>query len=354
VGLLVLDAKDSTALHLFQGSRRAHAMVRDAIDGAESEASMFDGRVIRRLGDGSLIAFPSYAAALGAAQAIQTKNTARRASGVQSPELRVGVHAGRVLVDTTGDLPEIYGAAVEKALKLAASADGGGIAVDPASKGAAAPAKREPAKPRPVDSLSIEIAATMFAGLDGWSPTFDLYGRRRSYAAVKTFHAHVRAAVERHGGFVVKTEGETVMATFPSAAAAIKAAADIQGRMGDLRGAAPLGHLFRARVGVSWGRVIREERAGELDFFGNTVNAAARLMRLAGDGEAMISGTAAGEAGARELLVGAAPEKARMKGFDGEIPVFRLKPPARPRDLNAEAHLAETARLARARVISPK
>jgi class 3 adenylate cyclase len=202
-----------------------------------------------------------------------------------------------------------------------------------------------------VDSLNVENAATMFAGLDGWSSAFELYGRRRSYAAVKTFHAHVRAIVERHGGIVVKTEGETVMASFPSAAAAVKAAADIQGRMADLKAAAPLGPLFRAKVGVSWGRVIREERDGELDFFGNTVNAAARLMRLAGDGEALISGSAAGEAGVDALLEGAAREKASLKGFTGEVNVVRFKPAPQPRDLKEEELLRETARKARLAIV---
>jgi class 3 adenylate cyclase len=310
VGLLVLDAKDSTALHLGLGTRRAHALLRGVIDGAEAAASAFDGVVIRRLGDGSLIAFPSYAAALGAAEAIQ------KAVPSPGPELRVGVHAGRVLVDATGKAPEIYGRAVEKTLALAASADGGGIAVDPETKPveAAAP-RRTPDAPRPVDSVRVERAATMFAGLADFASAFERDGRRRAYAAVKAFHAHVRAAVERYGGVIVKYEGESVMATFPSAEAAVRAAADIQS-----------GLLFRARVGVSWGRVIREERAGELDYFGNTVNAAARLMKLSGDGEAMISGSAAGEPGVSALLGGAPREGARLKGFDGEIGVYRLRP----------------------------
>lgn len=348
VGLLVLDAKDSTALHLSEGTRRAHALIRDVIDDAESAASAFDGRVIRRLGDGSLIAFPNYSSALGAAEAIQKLGTAT------APKLRVGVHSGRVLVDTTGELPEIYGRAVEKTLALAASADGGGIALDPDRMGVAALATREPAKARPVDSVYVENAATMFVGLDGWTSAYERYGRRRSYAAVKTFHAFVRAAIERHGGTVVKTEGETVMASFATAAAGVKAAADIQGHMADLRAAAPLGRLFRMRVGLSWGRVIREERAGVLDYFGNTVNAAARLMKLSRDGEAMISGTAAAEPGVDALLGGAQRERARLKGFEGEVSTIRLKPGAMPQDMKAQALLRETARRARASITVPE
>jgi len=322
-------------------------MIREAVDGAEGAASMFDGVVIRRLGDGSLLAFPSYAAALAAAEAIQRENAA-----TPGPRLRVGVHAGRVLVDTTGKVPEIYGRAVEKTLALGASADGGAVATE---GGASKPAPFLPTRAadprRPVDSIRVEHAATMFVGLDGWSEAYDKYGRRRSYAAVKTFHAFVIAAIERHGGFVVKTEGETVMASFPSAESAVKAAADIQGRMADLREAAPLGNLFRTRVGVSYGRVIREERGGEVDFFGNTVNAAARLMKLAGDGEALISGTAAGQPGAGERLVGAARETARMKGFEFAIPVYRFKPAILPRDAGETGRLRDIALKARASIV---
>lgn len=327
VGLLALDAKDSTALHLSEGTRRAHAMVRDAVDAAESAASAFDGVVIRRLGDGSLLAFPSYAAAFAAAQEIQRGNAAR---GV--PALRVGVHAGRVLVDATGEQPEIYGGAVERTLALAASAEGGGVAFESEPSTPPPAPARAPEPPRPVDSLSVEKAATMFASLDGWNSAYERFGRRRAYAAVKAFHAFVRAAVERRGGFVVKTEGETVMASFPTAEAGALAAADIQGRLADLKAAAPLGRLLSARVGVSWGRVIREARGGLVDFFGNTVNAAARLMKLSGDGEALISGSAAVEPGVGALLDGARRETVRLKGFAQEVPFVRVKPAAAPRD----------------------
>lgn len=317
VGLLALDAKDSTALHLQEGTRRAHALIRDVVDGAESAASAFDGRVIRRLGDGSLIAFPSYAAALAAAEAIQKGNAELRASEPKSPALRVGVHAGRVLVDATGDAPEIYGAPVEKALALAARADGGGIATETSERPALPKPARAPEKPRPVDVVRVEIAATLFAGLDGFADAFERDGRRTAYAAVKAFHSFAREAIERHGGRVVKTEGDTVMASFPTAAAGVRAASEIRAWSG-------------ARAGVSWGRVIREERAGELDYFGNTVNAAARLMRLAAPGEALIGGGALTDPESVALLEGAARVTVALKGFSGEQTAARLSGTARP------------------------
>ncbi|UPT75178.1 MAG: hypothetical protein M0D55_05570 [Elusimicrobiota bacterium] len=253
VGLLVFDAKDSTRLHLTEGVKAAHALLNTALDGAEAQAAAYDGRVIRRLGDGALVAFPTYAQALAAGEAIRADAEARRAAAPRTPELRIAAHAGRVLVDPTGERPEIYGKPVEKTLSLAATAEPGIVAAESKLKAGPLVPAREPRAPAPVASARVEVRATMFAGLSGWSSSYERYGRRRAYAAVKAFHAHVRGAVESNGGTVVKNEGETVMASFATPGDAARAAADILGGMEDLRRAAPLGHLFRARVGASWG-----------------------------------------------------------------------------------------------------
>ncbi len=351
VGLLVYDAKDSTRLHLSAGVKAAHALLRSTLDGAEAQAAAYDGRVIRRLGDGALVAFPTYSQALAAAEAIRADSAARRAADPEIPELRLAAHAGRVLVDATGERPEIYGRPVEKALKLAARAEPGVIATDSRPKDAPAAAAGPPGRARPAGESRVEIRATMFAALTGWSSAYERYGRRRAYAAVKAFHAHARAAIERHGGQLVKTEGETVMASFASPAAAARAAADILGGLEDLRRAAPLGHLFQARVGASWGRALREERGGEVDWFGNTVNAAARLMRLAGDGQALLSGGIAADPEAAALIGGAPRELTRLKGFEEEIPAARWTPPERPRDAAEQERLRAVALKARLDVV---
>ena len=166
----------------------------------------------------------------------------------------------------------------------------------------------------------------MFAGLDDWGSVYDRHGRRPAYATVKAFHAYARAAVERHGGFVAKHEGEIIMASFPSAENAVRAGADIQRFIADLREVAPLGRLARVRVGINWGRVLREERPEGVDFFGNIVNAAARMMRLAGDGEVMVGGSALEDPGAKAALADATLETTSLKGFAYPITVLRLKP----------------------------
>ena len=318
VGLLVVDLKDSTVLHRELGNRKAHALVAAALDFAEESSARFDGKVIRHLGDGYLIAFPTYAHALDAAVKLQEGAPAlRRALKSTRVEFRAGVYAGRVLVDPA--IPDLFGAPVDAALSLAAAADGGEIAVE--EKGRVKTLRPGPSTlDRPLDGLDLapklsfaafEQASILFARPGGGSPTAGEHGKRAAHAAVKGFHARARAIVERRGGRVVKTEGETLMAAFSSPAQAARAGAELAG--------------LGARAGVNWGRVLREDKLDGVDYFGNRVNAAARLMALASDGELMADGSLLDDAEAAVALGGAAKEAVKMKGFPEPIAALRLK-----------------------------
>ncbi len=358
VGLLVVDVVDSTPLHLSEGNRRAHAVVAAALEYAQASAALFDGVVIRRLGDGQLIAFPRHQDAQDAAQAIQNGLPAwRRRVGAPPLALRAGVHAGRVIVDASGPRPEIYGQAVERVLRLASAGRGGEIAREDAAgrPRLEAPDRRPPVEPPPGLQPALAVvrltrAATLFASLADWTSTYERYGRRFAYATVKAFHEHARRIVEAHGGLFVKTEGETVMASFASAKDAVRAGTELQARLGELRAAAPLGALADARVGISYGRVLRRDELEGPDFFGNTVNAAARLMRRARPGEVLVSGSALADAGSEEALRKARRETMPLKGFVEPIEVRRLRPEPAPLDPAGAARLRAVVQDAMARL----
>lgn len=91
------------------------------------------------------------------------------------------------------------------------------------------------------------------------------------------------ALTEQHGGRVVKTIGDEVMAVFPDASSAGTAARDIQLSVNEM---APVGKVrLGVRIGMHHGPVI--EKAG--DFFGDTVNLAARLTEMASRGQIITS-----------------------------------------------------------------
>jgi class 3 adenylate cyclase len=365
VGLLAVDLRDSTALHQQIGNRKAHAFTASALELAEATAAAFDGAVVRRMGDGYLMIFPEAERAMQAAAAIQESLPAWRERENAPPlELRAAVHAGRVLVDARGASPEAYGQSVERVLALADLSGGGDVAMEPAMAGrllasgwagravpgtqggvatlrptgasASLPERRSPAP------AAFERRATLFTSLVDWPAVFEKHGRRRAYATVKAFHAHVRAIVEGKGGELVKTTGDTAMAVFPDAGSAVAAGLEIQTRLSELGAASPLGRYVAARVGVSAGRVLREEAEGGVDYFGNTVNAAARLMKRAQPGEVLVGGRAlADDPAAAALMEGAQRSEASVKGFPAPIPVAALTP------RRARAHPAAVSRLRR-------
>lgn len=357
-GLLVVDVKDSTPLHLSLGNRSAHAVVAAALDYTEASSALFDGVVIRRLGDGQLIVFPRVQDAVRAAEAIQNGlERWRRKTKAPPLALRAAVHGGRVLIDASGEQPQAYGQAVETALRLSTLGRGGDVAREgPDGKPAiAAPARREPPSPTPGLQASLALAGmtragVLFAGLPDFVSAYDRFGRRLAYAALKAFHEHVRLIVEELGGFVVKTEGETVMAAFASAEAAARAGARIQERLASLRRATPLGPILAPSVGITYGRVLRRDTLEGADFFGNRVNAAARLMRLAAPGQVLASESLLADGNAAAVLLSAAREKASLKGFDQPVGVLRLEPAPATEDPALTARLALTAERAAARV----
>ena len=90
----------------------------------------------------------------------------------------------------------------------------------------------------------------------------------------------VRDAIEAHGGHVFKTTGDGVLGAFGDAASALRAAEQVQR---GVTGALP----FRVRVAVHTGAA--DYRDG--DYFGPTLNRAARLLGVGHGGQVLVSQT---------------------------------------------------------------
>ena len=102
-------------------------------------------------------------------------------------------------------------------------------------------------------------------------------------SALARHDASLRAAVETHGGHVVKSTGDGLHAVFATADAAVEAAVagQLELRRQDWGETGPL----RARMGMHTG--VAEQREG--DYFGSAVNRAARLMSAAHPGQVVCS-----------------------------------------------------------------
>jgi Adenylate and Guanylate cyclase catalytic domain len=103
------------------------------------------------------------------------------------------------------------------------------------------------------------------------------------HAAIARHDEILHKAIRAHGGTIVKMTGDGAHAAFATAHAAIAAAIDAQlGLAGESWG---LTGALRVRVGVHTGPA--EQRAG--DYFGATLNRAARLTNVAHGGQIVVS-----------------------------------------------------------------
>ena len=133
--------------------------------------------------------------------------------------------------------------------------------------------------------------AILFGDVAGSTRLYDLFGDRSALEAVDTCLRLMSEAVTEQGGTVVKTIGDEVMASLPSVAAGYDATAQMQRRIDALP---PLvgshGRTKLAiRVGFHFGPVIAEND----DFFGDTVNLAARMVGIARAGQIVTTGEVA-------------------------------------------------------------
>jgi class 3 adenylate cyclase/tetratricopeptide (TPR) repeat protein len=124
--ILFSDVEGSTDLRTQRGDAVAHRLLRSHEDVVRSCLGPYDGREIKALGDGFMIAFASTRKALSCAVAIQQGLAQRnRAAPGEEVHVRIGINTGEVVVE--GD--DLYGQAVNAAARIAARARGGEILI---------------------------------------------------------------------------------------------------------------------------------------------------------------------------------------------------------------------------------
>src|ERR1700690_3148345 len=112
----------------------------------------------------------------------------------------------------------------------------------------------------------------LFSDIEGSTRLWELHPETMRLA-LAAHDALSRAAVDTNHGTVVKTTGDGVHAAFDEPGDAMRAAIMLQRALRDPEATA--GIALRVRCGLHLGLVQRRDN----DFFGTTVNRAARIMR---------------------------------------------------------------------------
>jgi class 3 adenylate cyclase len=129
--------------------------------------------------------------------------------------------------------------------------------------------------------MSNESAAIMFSDVSGSSRLFKEVGDTEARSIISKVVTMMMSKTQQQNGTVIKTIGDEVMASFPSAQAALNAATAIQKDINTKYYGAPL----TIRIGFHFGSIIKE--AG--DVYGEAVNDAADLVKIAKGGQIITS-----------------------------------------------------------------
>lgn len=182
---------------------------------------------------------------------------------------------------------------------------------------------------RPGDDVGIAQVTLMFTDLKGSTALYERIGDARAYHLVREHFAFLAEIVREEEGAIVKTVGDAVMAAFADPAAAVRAALAVQGRVAVFNrshDAAAPGEAIVIKLGLHRGPCIAVTLNDRLDYFGSTVNLAARLQGQSRGGDIVLSRDMLGDPGVAEMLDGFALEEdaAELRGFDRRVDYLRL------------------------------
>jgi class 3 adenylate cyclase len=133
--------------------------------------------------------------------------------------------------------------------------------------------------------LSVGVQTLMFTDMVGSTRFYASQGDPLAFIEVKKHFEEIFAVVRRHRGAVVKTIGDAVMAAFSNPLDAIKASREIHLRYGPHRSDSSI----RLRISLNTGPCIAVNLNSSIDYFGSSVNVAAKLQACAESGQVAFS-----------------------------------------------------------------
>jgi class 3 adenylate cyclase len=171
---------------------------------------------------------------------------------------------------------------------------------------------------RPGEPIEVGSLAVLFTDLRDSTRFYREVGDAPAFGTVAAHLDVLRDAVAREGGTVVKTMGDAIMAVFTRPAPALRAALAGQSELAARQPPLVL------KAGIHYGPCIAVTQNDRLDYFGSTVNIAARLVALSSGEDVVVSDAVARDPELTELAALAERSSASIKGFEDEIEVVRV------------------------------
>lgn len=183
---------------------------------------------------------------------------------------------------------------------------------------------------RPGEQISVGTLTVLFTDLRDSTKLYREIGDATAFGRVMNHFDVLKNAIAEHEGAVVKTIGDAVMGVFRCAADGLLAMLEAQRALAQPgEGTMPL----QLKAGLHTGPCIAVTLNDRLDYFGSTVNLAARLEGLSSGSDVIISRAVYEDTQVRELLESkrlvAAEFDMTLKGFENErFALWRVSEPS--------------------------
>jgi class 3 adenylate cyclase len=175
--------------------------------------------------------------------------------------------------------------------------------------------------------LKITSLTFLFTDLKGSTALYERVGDLVAYDLVRAHFGVLNDIVAAETGAVVKTIGDAVMATFPSPDRAVAAALRMRDAMRRLSETHEPEDLL-LKIGIHEGPCLAVTLNDRLDYFGQTVNVAARVQGLADSHSIYASGNVVDHPDASKLLkaTGLMPKEqlASLRGVTESVRVYQI------------------------------
>jgi class 3 adenylate cyclase len=175
--------------------------------------------------------------------------------------------------------------------------------------------------------LKITSLTFLFTDLKGSTGLYERVGDLVAYDLVRAHFRLLQEIVASEAGAVVKTIGDAVMATFSTPDRALAAALRMRDAIPDIKDSSGMEELL-LKIGIHEGPCLAVTLNDRLDYFGQTVNIAARVQGLAVSTSIFATGPVVEHPVSAKLLstAGLTPEaqRAALRGIADEMTVYEI------------------------------
>jgi TolB-like protein/class 3 adenylate cyclase/Flp pilus assembly protein TadD len=170
--------------------------------------------------------------------------------------------------------------------------------------------------------MNRRLAAILAADIAGYSRLMH-EDEASTVRDLKAHQSEVLPLIGRHGGRIIDTAGDGILAEFPSVVGATGCAIEIQTVMAARNQTVPEHRRMRFRIGLNLGDVVHDD----LRIYGDGINIAARLEALADPGGVLVSRTVYEQVHGKLPVAFEDTGERQLKNIEEPVRVYRIQVP---------------------------